>query len=175
MIRRALPIALAGLAVLLAAAALVVSVLRRPAAPGRVLELAPPNSYTARQPIPYTLDDFELMKLDDGSFVALYVYAPGFFGHTQGCTIRWQTNTPNAQVSQNGGPLQPAPNAVFNFWDEGCGGSQWDAAGHEIFGPAPGDLDRFPVSLRSGRVWVDTRHLICAGGHRCARVQKAGR
>ncbi|HZQ37046.1 MAG TPA: hypothetical protein VFD32_14035 [Dehalococcoidia bacterium] len=164
---------LAGLAVLLAAAAAVERLRRRTPTPGRLLELAPPQSYQVRQPIPFTLDEFELMKLDDGSFVALYIYPPSFFGHTQGCTIRWKTDTPNAQVAQDGESLMPAPNAVFGYWDEGCGGAQWDAAGHKLWGPGPGDLDRFSVGLRSGRVWVDTRHMHCAGSYPCQRARKA--
>jgi hypothetical protein len=179
MARRAAPLVLAGLALLLAAAALGLSLRRTTQGPRRLLELAPPQSYTARQPIPYTLDDFELMKLDDDSFVALYMYPPGFFGHTQGCTIRWHPETTfHATQYPNGATPGPSGQGVevsaVGLWDEGCGGSKWDVAGHKLFGPAPGDLDRFPITVRDGRVWVDTRHLSCAAGHPCERVHKAG-
>jgi hypothetical protein len=180
MMRRVVPLVLTGVALLLAATALVVSLRRTAPAPGRLLELAPPQSYTARQPIPYVLDDFELMKLDDGSFVALYMYPPGFFGHTQGCTIRWNPDaTFGATQYPSGatpGPLgQGVEVSAVGLWDEGCGGSKWDATGQKLFGPAPGDLDRFPVTVRAGRVWVDTRKFGCAGGHPCERVHKVGR
>src|SRR6185312_2739911 len=90
MVRLRLPTLLALVALLMAVTALLVALRRSPPTPGRLLQLAPTRSYTVRSPIPYTLDDFQLMKLDDGSFVALYIYPPGMFGHTQGCTIRWE-------------------------------------------------------------------------------------
>ena len=58
--------------------------------------------------------------------------------------------------------------------DEGTGGSKWDTTRHKLGGPAPGDLDRFPVRVHDGRVWVDARQLTCAGGHPCERVHKDG-
>jgi hypothetical protein len=176
-------IVLATVALFIAVVALVHTL--RPSGPpaGRLLQLTPVRSYQTRMPISYLLDDFELMKLEDGSFVALYIYPSGFFGHTQGCTIRWEpTATLQGTLYPSGLPagtpvMPPAggtPVSAVGLWVEGCSGSKWDAAGHRLYGPSA-DLDHFSVSIRNGTVWVDTRHLQCAPGHACVRVHRVGR
>lgn len=40
---------------------------------------------------------------------------------------------------------------------EGCYGSRWSATGEYLFGPALQDLDRVPVQVRDGMIWVTNR------------------
>jgi hypothetical protein len=128
------------------------------ASSGRMVDAGPASALTGRQPKAFPGDGFYLIRLDDGSLAALYVYPPGYFGHAQGCHIRWD--------------VAPDLNSTFNqkdMWMEGCGGSLWDPSGHRLFGPTPRDLDRFAVSIRDGRLLVDTRRLICTADP-CGRV-----
>jgi hypothetical protein len=134
-----------------------------PATPSeRLVGAGPASSFHVHQPKAFSKDGFDLIRLDDGRFVALYVYPPGYFGHAQGCTIRWN----------------PVPNLDSNFhepalWMEGCGGALWDPSGHYLFGPSR-DLDQFPVTVHAGHVFVDTRQLQCpnsSAAYPCERVQ----
>jgi hypothetical protein len=134
-----------------------VSAPRHGASVGRLVLAGSVTAFQTNQPQAFTQDDFWLLRLTDGSFMALYAYPPGFFGHAQGCRIRWDLHFPYAP------PRSPA------VWYEGCGGALWDPAGHKLFGPGPGDLDRFPVRVVNGAVVVDTRRLQCAS-QPCERV-----
>jgi hypothetical protein len=55
--------------------------------------------------------------------------------------------------------------AVAGFEDrvfrEPCHGSTWDATGARLFGPTPGSLERFPVSIVDGAVHVDVVNRRC--------------
>lgn len=42
-----------------------------------------------------------------------------------------------------------------NRFAEGCYGSKWDREGNYIEGPAPRDLDSFPVRIENGDVMID--------------------
>jgi plastocyanin len=147
--------------------------------PGRVVEAGPPGAYQPRMPIPFALDDFYLMPLEDGEFIALYAYPPGYFGHVRGCRIRWEPNAAyHAYHAGTGATPVPASQQTLveatGLWVEGCGGAKWDARGQKLFGPAPRDLDRFPVERTAeGNIRVDTRRLQCSRNP-CERVQAEG-
>lgn len=135
----------------------------RAALPGRLVDAGATNDYAVNQPHAFPRDDLFVLHLAGGSFAAFYAYPPGFFGHAQGCRIRWLA--------------RPAFSPPLNGpeWSEGCGGAIWNPSGHKLFGPGPerpgGDLDRFLVELRFGHVIVDTRRLQCSGPP-CERVEQ---
>jgi plastocyanin len=178
-VRSGLPILLAGVIVGVLAMAAVWMLRTRDDAPGRVVEAGPPEAYRHREPILFALDDFYLMSLEGGEFVALYAYPPGYFGHVRGCRIRWEPDA-TYQGYHAGTGATPAPVSqqtlveATGLWVEGCGGSKWDASGRRLFGPAPRDLDRFPVNLTAeGNIRIDTRRLQCSG-EPCERVRAEG-
>ena len=149
--------------------------------PGRLVQTGlEASSLAPRRPIIFLLDDFVLMKLDDDRLAAFYIYPPSYFGHAEGCTIRWEPDmifTPGPQrIEIHIGPagttftrLPPPAPPITGLWYEGCGGAKWDAAGQRLFGPASGNLDQFPVSVENGFVLVDTTRLLC-GLHGCQRA-----
>jgi hypothetical protein len=167
--------ALAGLAVVLAGLALLVSATRGDTPRGRIVDAATRESYLIREPVLFALDDFFLVPLQDGSFVALYAYPPGNAGHVRGCRIRWEpTMTFEAYQAGTGATPVPIDQQMLvratGLWHEGCHGSRWDARGQYLFGPAGRDLDRFPVRvLDDGRIRIDTRRLHCSA-RPCRRV-----
>ncbi|MGD9891660.1 MAG: hypothetical protein AB7R89_17440 [Dehalococcoidia bacterium] len=151
-------------------------------APSRIVEAGPPAAYQPNMPISFALDDFYLMALESGEFVALYAYPPGYFGHVRGCRIRWEPDATFSALRPIGLPpgdelATPNPEGPFEpieatgLWVEPCGGSKWDSTRRYLFGPAPRDLDRFPVEVTdAGRISVDTRRLQCSGSP-CERVR----
>lgn len=165
---------------LLSGAALVVSLTRSGEAQGRIVMAGPRESYMPRMPVPFVLDDFYLMMLDDGEFVALYAFPPGWAGHTNGCRIHWEPEAKfEAYDAGNGATPLPAAQSrlvsATGLWIDGCGGSKWDAGGRKLFGPALRDLDRFPVTVTAeGSIRIDTRTLRCTG-QPCERVWGRGR
>jgi plastocyanin len=178
-VRSGLPVLLVGVIVGMVAVSAVWFLQSRDDAPGRVVEAGPPAAYQPLMPIPFALDDFYLMPLDGGEFVALYVYPPGHFGHVQGCRIHWQPDaTYQAYHSGTGATPVPASQSTLveatGLWVEGCGGSKWDSTGRYLFGPAGRDLDRFPVEVTdAGNIRVDTRRLQCSENP-CERVRAEG-
>jgi hypothetical protein len=132
-----------------------------PSPSGRLVDAGPVSAFKALQPKAFSQDDFDLIKLSDGRFVALYVYPPGYFGHAQGCTIRW-----NPEPDLDRTFHQPA------MWMEGCSGSLSDPAGQRLFGPSR-DLDQFAVTVRAGHVYVDTRTLECPAASAAAPCERA--
>ncbi len=146
------------------AAALILYIDQDPApSAGRIVDTGPASAFKALQPKAFPRDDFSLLKLDDGRFVALYSYPPGYSGHAQGCTIRW-----------NPAPQLSTAFHERNLWVEGCSGSLWDPSGKRLYGPDPRDLDQFPVTVQAGRVRVDTRRLQCATSASFPQCERAG-
>lgn len=134
-----------------------------------VVDAGPAASFVVRQPVEFREAGLLLMRLEDGSFVALARDAPPRPGQPRGCPLRWQ---PDRTVSgYDGGrgatPLPVSPETYFEqtgVWSEGCFGTVWDARGTLIYGPTTRQLDRFRVAIaRDGSVRVDTRTLRCSG------------
>ena len=172
---RRLSPAAAILALVVATVALLFTLARSPEPRGRVIEAGLTDSYLGRMAIPFDLDDFYLMRLDDGRFVALYAYVPGPSGHVRGCRIHWEPETTFRGYFAGSGASQVSSSQstlleVTGLWVDGCSGSKWDAEGRILFGPAGRDLDRFPVHVaEDGTIRVDARRLRCAGSP-CERV-----
>ena len=119
----------------------------------QTLDAGPADSYETL--VPQRVDSLQIyvVRQEDGSFVALYATNPGYgYGHTtgeHGCTVPWR---PDFVFDGTG---------IKGWFRDPCSGATFDATGHRIFGPAESDLDRFPVSVRHGHVYVDTSRLIC--------------
>lgn len=57
-----------------------------------------------------------------------------------------------------------APRTCLVEWDDSlgkflelCGGSQWNLDGTYFAGPAPRNLDRFPVHIQDGKLYIDLK------------------
>jgi cytochrome b6-f complex iron-sulfur subunit len=73
-------------------------------------------------------------------FVALWWKCPHL-----GCTVPWKPEDPTMDSL--------APKGRFNC---PCHGSIYDRYGNIIQGPAPRPMDVFPVTIRDGKVYIDT-------------------
>jgi len=82
---------------------------------------------------------FYLSRVPEG-FLALWQKCPHL-----GCTVPWLEN----QQSED----SIAPTGRFNC---PCHGSIYDRYGQIIQGPAPRPMDMFKVTIRDGRIYVDT-------------------
>jgi Rieske Fe-S protein len=68
-----------------------------------------------------------------------------------GCTVAWRPDFPfNGQVG---------------FFRDPCSGSVWSAAGVRMYGPAPRNLDRYPLVARNGEIHVDVNNRLCGEGY----------
>lgn len=82
---------------------------------------------------------------------AFYTFTTHPIFREQGCEVTWEPD----RVFDGG--LAGSTTGIF----VGCGGAKFDRTGRRIFGPAPRDLDRFPVTVTPDSIIVDTRQLIC--------------
>ena len=80
------------------------------------------------------------MSLVPEGFVALWWKCPHL-----GCTVPWKPEDPTMDSL--------APKGRFNC---PCHGSIYDRYGNIIQGPAPRPMDVFPVTIRDGKVYIDT-------------------
>jgi hypothetical protein len=106
-----------------------------------------------------------VVRLMDGAFIALYDLGPrmqALFNDSQD-PIWLQCRV--AIVEQDAGLFTALGTAPPGFEGvvlrEPCHGATWDAAGLRLFGPATGDLDRFPVTVVGDKVHIDV------GARRC--------
>ncbi|HWC29748.1 MAG TPA: ubiquinol-cytochrome c reductase iron-sulfur subunit [Dehalococcoidia bacterium] len=45
-------------------------------------------------------------------------------------------------------------NGTTGWFRDPCHGSTWDAYGHRVFGPAPRDMDRYPVEIKGDNIYI---------------------
>jgi hypothetical protein len=122
-----------------------------------------------RQPWCNESQRFCLIKTPGGELRALYTYDTNAVFRSQGCVAEWRPDFPYTN---------PATGEVSQGWfRDSCGGSTYDRQGKLVFGPAPRDLDRFPVTISSKdgveQIEVDTRVLICASAEEECRPAPA--
>jgi len=79
---------------------------------------------------------FHLVRLESGDFIALSARDPG-----SDCWVPWQ---PDFEFRGRTG-----------WFVDPCGGSTYDERGTRVSGPATRDLDRHPVEVREGNVYVN--------------------
>lgn len=84
---------------------------------------------------------FHLVRLQSGDFLALSARDP----HSD-CWIVWYPELDPMEVT-----IEPAWPGWFR---DPCHGAIYDEHGTRVFGPAPRNLDHYPVELRDGHVYV---------------------
>jgi hypothetical protein len=115
---------------------------------GRLVSTRITNSYEG-DPVLFPLDEFYFGSGSDGRMRALYLYPPGFFGHTRGCKVVWVGDEVIPGDEQRGYFVDP------------CGGARFTRDGKLASGPADRGLDYFETSPGVDGIVVDTRTLWC--------------
>ena len=100
------------------------------------------------EPVLFPLDDFYASTGSDGVLRALYVYPPGYHGHTRGCKVVWIADAVGAGFS-------------LGVFVDFCGGARFGRDGALLSGPAERGLDEFKTEPGIEGVIVDTRTLYC--------------
>lgn len=115
------------------------------------------GEFEVGKPVEYAPGQFFLVKKPDGSFVALLAR-----GTHQGCNVPWREDfvfyDPKTGQNKAGWFREP--------FDEKCHGSTWDAYGVRVFGPAPRNLDEFPVEIKGDKVYVRAVKQLLIRGDR---------
>ena len=105
-----------------------------------------------------------VVGLNDGTLIALYDLGPRMqslllsTGDEHWLDCRAESAEDSLDLTALGSVPAGFEDRVFR---EGCHGSTWDAVGTRLFGPTPGSLDRFPVSVVDGIVHVDVANRLC--------------
>ncbi len=148
---------------------------------GLVLYLKPGGGTRVQEPVaivfvagpiegfePGTVSYFEIehlyiVRASDGRLLALYDLGP----YTQALVSQGDESALECRavfmddeggLAQHGSPPVGFETKVFQ---EPCQGSTWDAVGTRLFGPAVGDMDRFPLDIVDGVVHVDVSNRRC--------------
>jgi hypothetical protein len=96
-------------------------------------------------------DNYYLVRLDDGEFLALYDRDTDPNARRSGCRISWQPDE-----------IVAGAQGVFRA---DCTESAWAMDGSLLRGPSPRDMDSLDVDVKDdGSVSVDTARLICGEG-----------
>ncbi|HLF72031.1 MAG TPA: Rieske (2Fe-2S) protein [Dehalococcoidia bacterium] len=105
------------------------------------------GNFEVGQPVLDREHKFWLVKQPDGTFLAFFARSTHL-----GCFVDWRPDIDPMRFGREG-------KGVFR---DVCYGSAWTTTGERIYGPAPRDLDQFPVRLDGTDVVVDTNpnHLI---------------
>ncbi len=91
---------------------------------------------------------FHLVRLDSSEFLAFSMIDPhssvAYAGRADAgdCQVAWR---PDMYTQGKEG-----------WFRDTCSGSTYDLDGTRVFGPSPRDLDRHPVTVEDGNVYVDT-------------------
>lgn len=111
----------------------------------------------------FRLEHLYVLRMQDGALLALYDLGPRMQARVNRgdetaleCRVEFVEDEDN--LTRLGDPPPGFEDRVFR---EPCDGSVWDAAGRHLFGPASGDLDRFPLGVVDGVVRVDVSERRC--------------
>lgn len=118
---------------------------------GRLVQSRLTNEYNGA-PIYFPLDQFYVGRDSQGRIRAFYVYPPGYFGHTRGCKVVWDSA---AVIDTEKGTFGPG------LYVEPCSGARFNRDGELIYAPADRGLDYFATQAAVEGVIVDTRKLYC--------------
>ena len=121
---------------------------------GQVVRVGLRLSNINREPWCNEFHHFCIAQIELGQLVALYTYDTQQFCRERGYTVRWVPELP-AAASETG-------EEGLGVFRSGCV-SIYDMSGRRLFGPAPRDLDRFPLEVGDREILVDTRTLLCGG------------
>ncbi len=97
-------------------------------------------------------EEFHLVRLESGEFLALSDLDTHPHFREQGCRIRWRED-----LEFDGRPFMGRAE-----WFRGnCSGSNFDVDGRVVSGPSPRGMDGYRVVIEDGGVFVDTSRLLC--------------
>ena len=135
---------------------------------GTVIHFGHLDSFPEIETTPFCVEaqHFCLVQLDSGDVRALYTYDTHYWSRERNCDITWRPDMlftdPDTQVQSQG------------WFRSGCSGATFRYNGERVFGPAPRNMDEFPVeektsveqagdgdSITVEYLEVDTRRLIC--------------
>ena len=131
--------------------------------PGRLVDTRVGSSYTGG-PVLFQIDDFYMSRDGSGTLHALYVYPPGYSGHTRGCRVVWDDADTVEFGEETIGP------GVFI---DPCRGARFDRDGTLVAGPADRGLDYFEMEAGIDGYVVDTRTLFCGPPYEPAEPEQA--
>jgi Rieske Fe-S protein len=106
--------------------------------------------------------DFHLVRLSSGEFLAFSTIDPHssnvypLKASSGECRVAWR---PEMLYGSREG-----------WFRDTCTSSTYDLDGTRVFGPSPRDLDRHPVTVEDGILYVDTSTLI--QGEECCEAQR---
>jgi cytochrome b6-f complex iron-sulfur subunit len=113
---------------------------RRTGAFGGVVPAGNVNDYKVGEVKKIVEGKFFISRVPEG-FLALWQKCPHL-----GCAVPWNESGPSLDTI--------AATGRFNC---PCHGSQYDRYGQIKAGPAPRPMDMFPITIRDGRISVDTK------------------
>jgi hypothetical protein len=109
-----------------------------------------------RQPVFVERENVWLVRLGEADVVALSAVNP----HFTACQIQWR-----ADFRFGGAGISPQEDP--GWFRDPCVGATFDLAGNRVFGPAPRNMDRYPVQIDEGlpggsvvRILLDSENLI---------------
>jgi len=146
----AIALLLAVAAVVVGAAALMMAWSDNGDETGRLVSTRITNSYEG-DPVLFPLDEFYFGRGRDGKMRALYLYPPGFFGHTRGCKVVWAP----AEDLDGAGGEEPG------YYVDPCGGARFTPDGMLAAGAADRGLDYFQTQPGVEGIVVNTQTLWC--------------
>jgi nitrite reductase/ring-hydroxylating ferredoxin subunit len=138
--RRAFFVALAGIAALSLAATVRYLWPLPDSAPSPLVSAGRVDRLIADDPVAFLQGRFWLVKRENGEVLALSMKDPHL-----GCSVVWR---PDFQFQERQG-----------WFRNPCHGQTYDLEGYCHYGPCVRGLDRYPVTVQSGQVIVDTRRL----------------
>lgn len=100
------------------------------------------DEFDVAQPVQFTEGKFWLVKQEGGSFIALYWKASAY----RGCTVPWRKDFsfPDPRTGHD----------TRGWFRDPCSGSTWDVNGVRVFGPAPRNMDQFPIEIVGDKIYV---------------------
>jgi hypothetical protein len=110
-------------------------------------------------------EHFFLSRMMDGAMIALYdlgshAQARIAAGEVEAVDCRAVLREDEEMAGWLAAAGAPAGFTDRGIWDE-CAGVAWDATGKQVWGPAGGSLDRFPVEIIDGIIRIDLDQRLC--------------
>ena len=102
---------------------------------GGVIEAGPVGRFANRSVTPFPENEFYLVRLEDGGFLALHRKCTHL-----GCSVPWRPDEERFACP--------------------CHASAFDIRGAVLSSPAPRPLDLFAVAIKNGQVLVDTTNKL---------------